>query len=397
MNVLMIDDDADILIEQYQDSFEADNIKITSCKTRDEALEILERGALWDAIILDWYLDTDDSTYSKLLLKDLEKIQFVPVLIWSQHVDDYNATKESGEISYPLNLIHQLSKLDKENKPVSQILAEWVNDNIAAQISEVYRKSIRINLEKAFFELNAIPNSHLAIVLKTVVGSDQNIDWSSDLILNLIHRYLLIDDRFVEHLNEVLHQIQLPAAEQTDEADKRSLLNKILYFHPKSQFIRNGDIVKVKSEDERINLLGVIVTPDCDLIQGSTRFIEMVELRSVDDEAINLNKAQKDNVRKYNHPTLHYFPSVKINDQLTDVMGVLKSKIVIEETADHAQIKYPMASQRLLYSHHFAMHSIEVKVELICGSSNPYKADFLQKLYANNSRVGIPDIKDLCS
>ncbi|HVT83996.1 MAG TPA: hypothetical protein VHD35_02280, partial [Chitinophagaceae bacterium] len=337
----------------------------------------------------------DDSTYSKLILKDLEKVKFVPVLIWSQHIDDYNATKENGEISYPLNLIYELSKLDEGKKKVSQILKEWVENNLAAKISEIYRRSIHGNLERAFFELNAIPNSHLAIVLKTVVGNEQNIDWTSDLILNLIHRFLLVDTQFVDDLGNLLRGIATPNANQIGEVDKRSLINKILYFQSKSDFIRNGDIIRIKSVDNKINILATIVTPDCDLVQGTTRFLEMVELRSINDEDIKLKDQHKENIRKYNHPSFHYFPSVKIDGDFFDLIAVLKSKIIVEETADFTEIKYPAASKRLLYSHRFLFHHIEVQLELICGKSNPYKSDFLQKLLANNSRVGIPDIKNL--
>jgi len=43
----------------------------------------------------------------------------------------------------------------------------------------------------------------------------------------------------------------------------------------------------------------------------------------------------------------------------------------------------------------YIYNAVNVKINLVCSKTNPYKSEFLQKLHANNSRVGIPDIKDL--
>ena len=140
---------------------------------------------------------------------------------------------------------------------------------------------------------------------------------------------------------------------------------------------------------------GVVVTPDCDLEQKKTQLIDIIELATIDDAKLALNQGQKDNIIKYNHDSFFLFPAVYINGTFTDFVAILKSRLILKEKDIVANTKYPAASKRLLFSHTFLFNGQDVKLELLCSKVNPYKAEFLQKLHTNNSRVGIPDIKDL--
>lgn len=82
---------------------------------------------------------------------------------------------------------------------------------------------------------------------------------------------------------------------------RRKIVNRVLYFHATPSIIRCGDIVALKAEGNVIKY-GIVVTPDCDIEQRNTRYLEMVEMRSIDDPALKLNSTQKRDfliLRKY--------------------------------------------------------------------------------------------------
>jgi CheY-like chemotaxis protein len=391
--VLFVDDDPELL-EHLKEDFHNNAIEVITCENIEQATTAIENDTYFDVVILDWFFENpEESIVSRLFLARLKNKHFRPVFVYTNNLANYEQS-DPTLIDFPANLIKAVSK-DTQFEDLRNEINLMLEQNISLQLASTYRNKLKASIEKVLFDLNELPNADLGIVLKKIVGNEQNIDWSSDLILNLIHRYLLIDEAFANQLQQILQGMP-PAAANPAEAVKRNLVNKILYFHPHSQFIRNGDIVRISNQENTANLFfGIVATPDCDLVQPNTRFIEIIELRRLDDATLSLNAENIRNVKKYNHPNLYYFPSVKIGAELIDFVAVLKSKFVAEENPVENNNRYPQASVRLLYSHSYRVNSSSVRMHLICGKSNPYKAEFFQKLHASNSRIGIPDIKDL--
>lgn len=395
LNRILVIDDDESLKEEIEASFNEETIEVVFSSTKDDALKKIDAWQHFDAIILDWFLeDPDSSILSQLVLSHLYGKSFVPVFIWSKHIDDFNSVREAGSINYPNILIEGLSKdeitIDKLRSKIHQLF----ENSLTARISKVYRESITINLEKTFFELSEIPNEDLASILKVLIGSEENIDWSNDFILNLIHRKLLADNAFTEKLRSLV----LAAADNlgTEElAKRRKIVNRVLYFHATPGIIRCGDIVVLKAEENVIKY-GIVVTPDCDIEQRNTKYLEMVEMRSIDDPALKLNSTQKRDIQNFKHDSFYYFPSLLIGGNLNnDFVAILKSKFIVEAAHESNEEKYPKVPQKLNYDGKFLCNGREVLLKHICAKSNPYKSDFLQKLYTNNSRVGTPDIKEL--
>ena len=110
---------------------------------------------------------------------------------------------------------------------------------------------------------------------------------------------------------------------------------------------------------------------------------------------LGLGEDQKTAIKKYQFDSYFFFPSILLEGHLTDFVAVLKSKRIVEELSETCNPKYPSSKKRFQYNTNHLYNNVEVKLKLICSISNPYKAEFLQKLHTNNSRVGIPDIKDL--
>lgn len=393
--ILVVEDDSESL-ETIRKCFSDSGVDVLACATKDQAIKAIDGGVCFDAVILDWYFESpemgDPDLISRLLLKKLNGNHFRPVFVYTSNISDFTQAADLDG-AFPQNLLRGVDKTNVQAPALKGAINEMLQSNLSLQLASAYRETIGSNLERILFGLNELPNADLAMVLKKIVGENENIDWSNDFILNLIHRQLLSDAGFVSELKAVLGRASgAPGA--SGETDKRSLVNKILYFTAVSDYIRNGDIVSLV-KDGADKLIGVVTTPDCDLDQKYTKFIELIELRPIDDTELALTAGQKENIRKFNHPSLYLFPSLLYKGVLQDFVAVLKSKKILQEVCDTVSGKYPAASKRLLYSQEFFFNAEKVKLSLLCGKANPYKSEFFQKLNVNNTRVGIPEIKEL--
>jgi hypothetical protein len=374
-------------------SFLEKEIDAIACESIDLARKAIDDNIPFDFVVLDWYFGGDeDSTLSRHLLSKLNKVHFRPVFVYAGTITDYEETPDD-QIDFPRNLIKGYSKV----VPISDFQQEInriIDLNYSLQLSIIYRNKIKSTLELVLFELNELENVDIARILTVLIGNEVNVDWSNDLMLNLLHRSLISDQGFIENLKRIL--IAARAIEHgLNVEDRKKIANRILYFSSGSNVIHNGDIVKILKEDDSIITYGIVVTPDCDLEQKKSVFIELIELRKLDDPQLNLSGPQKDSIKKFNYDSLYFFPSIREDDALNDFVAVLKSKLILREKVAEYNLKYPTATKRLLYPHEYLYGNEDVKMVLICSKSNPYKAEFLQKLHSNNSRVGIPDIKNL--
>lgn len=395
LNRILVVDDDETLKGDIVESFKEENVDVIFCPTKDEAVNKIDSRQYFDLIILDWFLeDPEDSMLSQLVLSHLYNRRFVPVFIWSKHIDDFTNVRDAGSIKYPGKLIEGISKDEVTVGQLKGRIRQLLENSLTAQVSRVYRESIADNIEKTFFDLAEIPDEDLASILKILVGGEENIDWSNDFILNLIHRRLLADAGFTKKLRTLV----LAAANNTgaeELAKRRKIVNKVLYFHGTPSIIRCGDLIEIKAGDNTLKY-GIIVTPDCDIEQKRTRYLEVIELKRIDDAELRLTPGQKESITKYNNDSFYYFPSISMNGDLdNDFVAILKAKFIIEALYEANEEKYPGVPQKLNYSGRYQFKGKEVQLIHICSKSNPYKSDFLQKLYANNSRVGTPDIKDL--
>ncbi|HRI33023.1 MAG TPA: hypothetical protein PLD02_04670, partial [Saprospiraceae bacterium] len=189
--ILFVDDECELYRESFGESF-GEEIEIAYCPTKDDAIKEIDSKKHFDLIILDWYLqEKDSSVFSEFILAYLYKKLFVPVFIWSHHVEDFKTVFDEGKINYPKQLIEPLSKEEIEGVKMNARIEKWFTSSITAQIAGTYRETIKKSLESVFFELAELPEGEIASILKVLVGEAGNIDWSSDFILNLIHRRLL--------------------------------------------------------------------------------------------------------------------------------------------------------------------------------------------------------------
>lgn len=388
--ILIIEDDEETL-NNLKAEFENSGIETICCSDFNSVKNAVENNIPFDTVILDWYFAMDDSSVSCSILKKLKEKSFIPIFVYTGHLSDFN-NKSEEELEYPKNIISGTNKTitPEELKNKIKTLTE---NNLSLKLAQNYREKIHQNLEKIFFELNDSENSSLEKIFRIIMGNGGNIDWNNDIILTLLHRHIISDDDFTGEIKKTLKN--LTDSSQNDLEFNRKILNKIIYHHGKSDYIRSGDIVRITDSDNKTIGFGIVITPDCDLEQGKTRFVELIELANIEEINSMMENNKHINIKGcFNHGAFYSFPCVKMDNELKDFVAVFKKKIILQQNGDNFR-NYPDSFSRPLYSHSYILNNEDASVTSICSIVDPYKSEFLHKLHSNNSRVGIPDIKKL--
>lgn len=381
--ILIIDDDCFAKEESIREGFAGTDVELFLCATKDEGMKLINSKALFDCIVLDWYLEDENSNLSRLILKSLEKKYYAPVLIYSNHAINFREERDAGIFSYPENLICEVDKEDFSD--IRAKIADWLNTNTTAKLSNIYLEKVYEKIHQTFWNLNEIPHGNIASVYKNISSENGNIDWANDFIINLLLQNLVSDENFRSQISALIDQIQNP---ETNSDEKKKILNKILYFKSNSPNICYGDIFKVES-GESISY-GIVTSPDCDLFQNKTKYIDFVELRELKED---LGKAELIKIIRKNSSDSHfYFLSLELEENsFTDLVAILKSKHRIVCHDNDAE-KYPSVKDRIKYSNSLKIDGADCSLTYICSLLNPYKSEFAQRKSSHDSRVGIPGI-----
>lgn len=392
--ILFIDDECESFKGDFETIFAQTGIEIVYCKTKDEGVNALNDNCHYDLVLLDWFLEEPDSSILSIaFLAQLKRKLFIPVFIWTQQYENYEQELLRGAIPYPKDLIRGISKEEFESTQLQAKVTELYRNCKVAHLSKIYRETLHQKLEEVFFEFSEVSGVNLIKIIKSVVGETNNTDWGNDLILNFIHRHLISDREFIQNIISLLVDSS-EISSQIDERVKEEIINKIMYYKHVPNRVRCGDILSIK-DSNNVSKLAIIISPDCDLANGNTRHIELVELRKLEDSEMNLSNSNKEKIKKFNHPSFYFFPSLKPNENHQDFVAILKSKIILTEKVDNNSSNYPKPSKQLGYDDYYAIGETLAEIEFICRIDEPYKSDFLNHLHSHDIRVGIPDIKKL--
>lgn len=385
--VLVIDDDCFKEEESIRAGFANTGVELFLCDNKDEGLKQIRSKALFDCIVLDWYLEEEDSSLSQLILKELEGKYFSPVLIYSAHSEDFRQVKESGAITFPDNLIHEVAKGNFSE--IRTQLENWLTTNTTARLSSIYIKEVYDKIHSTFWSLNKIPHGNIASAYKNIVSDNGNIDWANDFVVNLLLQGIISDAQFRNEISGLISELHAGNPITTIE-QRKEIVSKVLYYQSNPEFPSSGDIVKATVGNQ--SCFGFITTPDCDLSNPKTKYLEFIEL--IDHTTINIgDKAFVSKSIESNKSESHfYLPSIpeKIG-QLIDLVAVFKAKHHLQAKNNNGVI-YPKAKTKIKYSDTFVFQNADCTLEYICSLVNPYKSELLQKKYSHDSRVGIPGV-----
>ncbi len=385
--VLIIDDDCFKEEESIRQGFDGTGIELFLCDNKDEGLKHIRSKALFDCIVLDWYLEEEDSTLSQLVLKELEGNYYSPVLIYSAHSENFRAVKDSGAITFPDNLIHEVAKGNFSD--IRTQVENWLNANTTAKLSSIYLKEVYEKIHKTFWSLNKIPDGNIASAYKNIVSDNGNIDWANDFVVNLLLQGIISDAQFRSEISGLISQLQAGNPATTAE-QRKAIVSKVLYYQSNPEFPSSGDIVKATVGNQ--SCFGFITTPDCDLSNPKTKYLEFIEL--IDHTTINIG--DKGFISKSIEPNKSeshfYLPSIPDKaGNLIDLIAVFKAKHILQAKNNNGAL-YPKAKTKVKYADTFVFQNTDCTLEYICSLVNPYKSEFMQKKNSHDSRVGIPGV-----
>ncbi len=391
--ILIIDDECEQpqFKQAIKEEFENSGVHYVLCSTKDCGIAMINTKILFDCIVLDWYLEDNNSSLSKLVLSELKRNYFAPVLIYSNHAEDFRRELDGDAFDYPRNLIKEVDK--NSFSDIKAKTEEWINENYTARLANIYLAKVYDSIHKTFLDLIDIPSGDIGMVLKKVVKVGDTIDWSNDFILGRLNQELINDNDFRDKLSELINQI---GEVDATEIEKKKIVQKILYSNNNSNCISNGDLVKISiSGVTTTHFYGIIINPECDLVQGNSRYLEVIKLKMIGE--LGLNNSEISTLKKNNHESYFYLPSLDkdvSNDTYLDMAAVFKSKHIVLSSKTEGVTKYPRVSSRLQFDDAFTHEGNISTIEYISTLINPYKSEFFTKKNSHDSRVGIPNVYD---
>lgn len=385
--VLIIDDDCFNEEESIRAGFEETDIELFLCDNKDDGIKHIKSKAFFDCIVLDWFLEEDDSSLSQLVLKEMEGSYYSPVLIYSAHSENFRAVKDSGKITYPENLIHEVAKGNFTD--IKAKVEIWLNLNTTAKLSNIYIEKVYEHIHKTFWKLNEIPDGNIASVYKDIVSDNGNVDWVNDFVVNLLLQGIISDNEYREKIIKLITGLN-NANPQTAIEERKKIVSTILYYKSHPEYPASGDIIKATAGDQ--SCFGFITTPDCDLSNPKTKYLEFIEL--VDHTAVNIG--DKGFISKSIEPNKSeshfYLPCIPTGENvLTDLVAVFKAKHFLKAKDNNGSI-YPKAKIKIKYNDFFVFQNTECTIQYVCSLLNPYKSELMQKKNSHDSRVGIPAV-----
>jgi CheY-like chemotaxis protein len=382
--VLIIDDEVATQSENILEGFHGSDTEVILCATKDEGMRWIKSQALFDCIVLDWFLeDPESSILSKQILNELKNNYYAPVMIYSHHAEEFRSEMEQGIISYPKNLIREFQK--NNFTEINARIEEWLDAEYTAKLSSIYLKEVCEKIHKIFWGLNEIKDGNIAAVYKNIISENGNIDWASDFIINLLLQSITTDKAFRDKIQPLISQVQTEQL-QTTLDDKRKVINKILYYKSTPEFLSNGDIIKINMDNQ--SCYGFIVAPDCDLAQKNTRYVEFIELLKFASVPLGNSNNTISEGKSGNH---YYLPAVQEGNSLIDLVAIFKANHFVT-AKDNRGDKYPCVANRIKYTDTFFYKNHDCTMTYLCSLVNPYKSELLQKRISHNSRIGIPSI-----
>lgn len=385
--ILIIDDDCFKEEESIRSGFDGKGIELFLCDNKDDGLKHIRSKALFDCIVLDWFLEEEDSSLSQLVLKELEGRYYSPVLIYSAHSENFRQVKDSGAITFPDNLIYEVAKGNFSD--ISHIVDNWLQTNTTAKLSNIYLKGIYNKIHETFWSLNKIPDGNIAAAYKNIVSDNGNIDWPNDFIINLLLQGIISDDDFRNEISTLILGLNTQNPITTAE-QRRIVISRILYYKSSPVFPSCGDIIKATAGNQ--SCYGFITTPDCDLSNPKSKYIEFVELIDHTKVIIGDKGFITNSIEPSKSESHFYLPSVpNLDGQIIDLVAIFKSKHHLQAKNNNGAL-YPKAKTKIKYVDTFVFQSVDCNIEYICSLVNPYKSELMQKKNSHDSRVGIPGV-----
>jgi CheY-like chemotaxis protein len=375
--VLLIEDNSkaqqDVIAE-----FQRHGVDIIAVNDYPDFLTHLHELSSVQMVILDWLLDGETESDALLCLVELRKSRFVPVIIWTEEIERFEAAEAEVKSRFPEACFRGYSKSVVNHQRLLDELSRW-HQQAPARLAEQFRQSVANAVEQTLYSLAEQSIDDLAKGLKTLIRlgetSDVDMEHATDVMLRLLGRQLYADQAFVGELKQIVTDLKTEQSPASRKEGQRSSQMEALYmfYHPADDVVRNGDIVNISWGET--SALAVVLTPACDLANpGKTPYVRLAMLNSQPDR--KGGKAPEDR-------WLLAFRG-SLNEVCFHEILVLCNRTTVDLPKDGSSV--------MRYSHMFdTLHGTTVSLRRECRLDEPYRADLLHSFVSHAGRVGRPD------
>lgn len=311
-NALIIDNRLDE-IKELKDDLKDRGISVISVDNSEDAQNLIKCRPEINFIIIDWYLNEENSMESKLFLSNLSDYLFVPIIIYTKQgtIEPKDFIKERGLE----RIVRVLDKTDVDGELIFEEMGHWMQENPELKIFLKWSFEVEKNLNHVLWSIYDLETDGLKSLIRTIKadkdGSHMPVEYD---LVGLFIKVLL---RKLNNTEKLFCSISGNVNELSEEAESITLNpEKIKMFHmferyispPVSGPIWTGDILK-KSDDEYF----VVVTPACDLCIKD-KIDNILLLRAIPfgkyrtEKKIKPGKAEP--IIKNSKDVLHYLPYI---------------------------------------------------------------------------------------
>ena len=263
-NALIIENNAEE-IKDLESDLEKKGMSIILAESSTKAEEIIKNRPELSIIILDWYLNEEDSMESQLILDKLKEYVFAPIIIYTKLDRSGPETfiKERGLE----RIVKVLKKAEVNGDAIFDEMNGWISENPELRIFLKWAYEVEKTLNPVLWEVYKMEEGGLRALLdimKCEVGEASYIPAEydlSNLFLKALTRKLNNSKAFFSSLSNEIQKLQGDGSFKVDreKAEKFHGFERYIKL-PVSQPISTGDIIKKGDEDYL-----VVITPSCDL------------------------------------------------------------------------------------------------------------------------------------
>lgn len=381
LDVVAILDDDEQLLTQLGERLAAANLSPKTFTSRRDFKQSIERGDRYDALILDWYLeDPESSTIAKLVLDDLRRLYFLPVVIYTDQRDV--AEGEIPQLQRPFNRCQLFDKDTTDPETLTNQLATWYAQSMPARLCEVWRNARRRSLEAAIYELDALEGEDFYRTLRHILimdsGEIADVDHALEFLERFVERKVLSDATLRDTLRAELNEAIGPEL-QAQGNRELALVNAHRYVMPPDQLARTGDIVQVLDVGAEPLMTAVVITPACDLEQRKCFELRLVKADERQQDSRRASECELPAVR------------VDVGGAYRDFVVDFHKTIFVHDVSIAADPK-GRRSRLISYEDEFQdVFGKRLWLKVLCRLDDPYRSDLLQRYSSHASRIGIPE------
>lgn len=263
-NALIIDNRLDE-IEELKNDLEDKGISVISVNNSKDAQNLIKCRPEINFIIIDWYLNEENSMESQVFISNLSDYLFVPIIIYTKQgtIEPKGFIEQKGLE----RIVRVLDKRDVDGELIFEEMEHWIQENPELKIFLKWSFEVEKNLNQVLWNIYGLETDGLKSLIETIkAGEDVSY---MPVEYDLVGIFIKVLLRKLNDTENLFCSISENVKELSEGSESATLdPEKIKMFHmferyispPVSEPVWTGDILK-KSDDEYF----VVVTPACDL------------------------------------------------------------------------------------------------------------------------------------